>query len=115
MYEKALKFVKSIIYLLVGFVILGILYAAVIYPYYIKSQATIGMDKETVLANLKDKKYLISSELTLCKNDAWYGDCESANKSDSSEFLILKIGIDTWFVVGFNKLSKVSFVGLGDT
>ena len=116
---KSLEIVgKSLAILVISavtIIVLVIVYAAVIYPVYLKSQAEIGMDKNQVLTNLEGKKYRLSDTLTMCESNAWYGDCESANNSKSVEFLILKIGIDTWLVVGFNSADKVSFVGLGDT
>lgn len=119
MYAKVLKIVgKSLAFLVISAAVIifsVIVYAAVIYPMYLESQAKIGMDKNEVLTNLEGKKYLLSDTLSLCESNAWYGDCESANNSKSVEFLILKTGIDTWLVVGFNSAGKVSFVGLGDT
>jgi len=117
--EKSLEIVgKSLAILGISAVTLifsVIVYTAVIYPMYMESQAKIGTDKNEVLTNLEGKKYRLSDTLSLCDSSAWNGDCESANNSKSVEFLILKIGIDTWLVVGFNSAGKVSFVGRGDT
>ena len=119
MYAKVLKTVgKSLallVILAVTVVLSVIVYSAVIYPMYLESQAKIGMDKNEVLANLEGKKYRMSDTFSWCENNAWYGDCEAANNSSSIEYLILKIGIDTWLVVGFDSEGKVSFVGRGDT
>lgn len=119
MYAKILKTVARAFFLLVVLVFAGIfsviVYSAVIYPMYLESQADIGMDKQEVLANLEGKKYRVSDSLSLCENNAWYGDCEAANESGSVEFLMLKTGIDMWLVVGFDSEGKVSFVGRGDT
>jgi len=119
MYAKILTIVgKSLAFLVISAVAIVfsvIVYAAVIYPMYMESQAKIGMDKNEVLTNLEGKKYRLTDTLSLCDSNAWYGDCESANNSKSVEFLILKIGIDTWLVVGFNSAGKVSFVDRGDT
>jgi len=92
-----------------------VLYSAVIYPMYLKSQAGIGMDRKDVLDNLQGHEYSLSGTLSLCEGNAWHGDCAAATNSNSVEYLTLKTGIDTWLVVGFNSEGKVSFVGLGDT
>jgi len=86
-----------------------------LYPMYLESQAKVGMDKEEVLANFEGKKYRLSDTFLWCDSNAWYGDCESLISSNSTEFLILKIGIDSWLVVGFNSVGKASFAGQGDT
>jgi len=73
------------------------------------------MNKNEVLREVAGKKYLLEPSLSLCDSNAWLGDCESANNSGSEEFLVLKTGIDTWLVVGFNSKGIVTFVGQGDT
>ena len=119
MYVTALKTAGKLLLILaalaVSLVVAAIIYSAVLYPMYLESQARLGMDRQEVLSNLKDKDYRLSEDLAFCANGAWFGDCEAANDSDSIEFLILKVGIDTWLVVGFNDQDKVSFVDTGDT
>lgn len=118
MYLKALKVVGRFLSLLMILAVLMIVFAIgydVIRKMHLESQAKIGMEKSEVLTNLEGKNYRLSDTLWMCESDVWYGDCESANNSNSVEFLILKIGIDTWLAVGFNSAGKVSFVGRGDT
>ena|SRR5690554_1947420 len=115
MYFKILKLVERLLLILVFFAISLILYFAIIYPVYLESLAELGMAKNEVLENFKGKNYQLSETLRLCDQGAWYGDCEKAGKSNSVNFLILKTGIDSWLVVGFNKVGEVSFVGRGDT
>ena len=114
-----LKTLSRILLLLVtlaiAMVLAVIVYSAVIYPMYLESRAKIGMDRNEVLANFENKHYVLSETLQLCEISAWYGDCEGAMNSGSVEFLTMKIGIDTWLVVGFNSQAKVAFVGRGDT
>ena len=109
------KILLQLVALAVFLVFATIIYSAVLYPMYLESQAKIGMDRQEVLSNLEGKDYRLSEELPFCKSDAWLGDCEGARNSDSIEFLRLKMGIDSWLVVGFNREGKVSFVGRGDT
>ena len=118
MYLTALKVagrLLSLVMILAALIIVFAIGYDVVHKAYLESQAEIGLEKSEVLANLEGKNYRISDTLWMCESDVWYGDCESANSSNSVEFLILKIGIDTWLVVGFNSAGKVSFVGRGDT
>ena len=118
MYRKALKAAGRLISLLMVLVVLMVVFAIgydVVHKANLESQAEIGMDKSEVLSNLEGENYRLSDTLWMCENDVWYGDCESASNSNSVEFLILKIGFDTWLVVGFNNAGKASFVGRGDT
>ena len=119
MYAKIFRTVGRLLLLLVTFGVIivfsVVVYSAVFYPMYLKSQAEVGMNKAEVLENLKGKKYRFSDTLSICDSGAWYGDCEAASNSGSVEFLIFKIGIDTLLVVGFNAEEEVTFVGLGDT
>lgn len=100
---------------LVFTVLLAIVYSAVVHPKYLESLAKIGANRTEVLKNFEGKRYRLSKTFSWCENGAWYGDCVSLANSNSVEFLIVKIGIDTWLVVGFDSGGKVAFVGRGDT
>ena len=119
MISRMLKVAGKLILLSAGLAVaiflLLVLYSAVIYPLYLKSQAGIGMDRKDVLDNLQGNEYSLSETLSLCESNAWHGDCAAATSSNSVEYLTLKTGVDTWLVVGFDSNGKVSFVGLGDT
>ena len=109
------KALSLLVFLTVLLVLSAIVYSTVVYPMYLESLAKIGTDKSEVLTNLEGKKYKLSDTFSWCEKGVWYGDCDSVANSNSVEFLTLKIGIDTWLVVGFNSAGKVSFVGRGDT
>ena len=109
---KALSIFASTVILLVVF---AIVISTVVYPMYLESLAEVGMEKDEVLANFNGKDYRLVDTFLWCDDGAWYGDCEAVANSESVEFLILKIGIDNWLLVGFDSAAKVSFVGRGDT
>ena len=108
------KVVKWTLATVVMLVFGGIIYAG-IYPSLLESRVDIGMAEDEVVRILGNDPHFREKDLGLCTSGAWYGDCEGATKSRAAMFLIWKVGIDTYFVVGVNEQSTVVFRGSGDT
>jgi len=117
MTERYLKILRTLerglaLILFAGFLI--IIYYA-IYPALIVARLEPGMKKETVISVVGKESLWEKSELDLCNNQAWKGNCEQANASNAHTFLIWKLGIDTYLVVGLDSKSTLVFSGIGDT
>jgi hypothetical protein len=113
-YVKVVKLLER----LVGLSILAIFVAVVlyaIYPAFVESKLEIGMNKSVVLSTVGKEPLWEQSQLELCSKHQWYGNCEAALKSNASQYLVWKLGIDTYLVVGLDKKSNLVFKGLGDT
>lgn len=113
-------YVKVVKYLgrFVGLSLLAVFVAAILYAMYpalVESQLEIGMNKSVVLSTVGKEPLWEQSELELCSKHQWYGNCEVALKSNAAHYLVWKLGIDTYLVVGLDKDSNLVFKGLGDT
>ncbi len=113
-YVKVVKLLDWVVGLsLLAVVMAVILYA--IYPSFVESQLEIGMNKSAVLSAVGKEPLWEQSQLELCSKHQWNGNCEAALKSNAANYLVWKLGIDTYLVVGLDKNSILVFKGLGDT
>ena len=107
---KAIKWTLGIVsILIIGSIVISLAYQSIQ-----QARIDIGMPMIEVVEILGEPRLQVE-ELDMCKNGAWYGDCEGALSSGSVRYLIWKYGVDSYYVVGLNKASKVAFRGAGDT
>ena len=101
-------------------VILVVIISAVIWaistPYRIAYRVQTGMTDAKAIAAIGRPPEKEEGVLSFCATGAkWYGDCSAIATSQSVNFLLWKVGIDTWLVVGVGANHKVTVVVLGDT
>lgn len=111
---KVVKLLERII----GFTFLaGILIVALyaIYPAIVEAQLEMGMNKDAVLSIVGKEPLWEQTRLELCNNQEWGGNCDEASESKADVFLVWKLGIDVYLVVGISKDSGLVFKGIGDT
>jgi hypothetical protein len=100
--------------------ILVVIIAAVIWatsaPYRVAGSVQTGMTDAEAIAAVGRPPDKQEAVLSFCATGArWYGDCSAIAASQSVNFLLWKVGIDTWLVVGVGANDKVTVVVLGDT
>lgn len=108
------KLTKWLLIIMLSSIFVFIVYTASI-PSITESQITNGMNEKIVVGIVGREPDEESSELYLCNNDQWYGNCREAMKSGSSKYLIWHFGIDTLLIVGLDENLIVVFHGTGDT
>lgn len=79
----------------------------------IKRSIENGMSRAEVIEEPGEPR-LELEEPGFCKDDSWPGDCEAARQSGAVRYLLWKFGIDTYFVIGLDKDSRVVFHARGD-
>ena len=79
----------------------------------VKNSIENGMTRAEVVRELGEPR-LELEELGFCSNDTWLGDCEAARQSGAVSYLVWKYGIDTYFVIGLDRDSRVVFHDMGD-
>ncbi len=113
-YVKVVKLLESFLGLsLLAVLVAVVLYA--IYPAIVESQLEIGMNKSVVLSTVGKEPLWEQSQLELCSEHQWHGSCEAALQSNAAHYLVWKLGIDTYLVVGLDENQNLVFKGVGDT
>jgi len=77
------------------------------------NQIEIGMS-EAQIAEIVEEQFIVKEDYPfLCREQLWYGDCSKVISSKAEYYLQIKLGIDTYAIIGISN-GKVVTKGLGD-
>lgn len=80
------------------------------------SQVEIGMSRAEAIATVGTPPRKEGGTLAFCREGATpYRDCEHISKSGAVYFLLWKVGIGSWMVVGLDANDRVCFRGRVNT
>lgn len=80
------------------------------------SQVEIGMSRAEAIATVGTPPRKEGGTLAFCREGATpYRDCEDIRKSGAVYFLLWKVGIGSWMVVGLDANDRVCFRGRVNT
>lgn len=80
------------------------------------SQVKIGMSRAEAIATVGTPPRNEDKALPFCRDGAaLYRDCDEIRKSDAVYFLLWKVGIGSWMVVGLDANDRVCFRGRVNT
>jgi hypothetical protein len=97
-------------------VIVAVLVWIAWWPRRIANKVHIGMTDAEAIAAVGRGPDRQEGVLSFCRKDSkWYGDCSAVLASRSVAFMLWKVGIDSWLVVGVDADHKVKVVVVGDT
>jgi len=113
---KGIRLVYAFAKWTLGIVVIGVfasLALSLLHQSQVKGSIENGMTRAEVVRELGEPR-LELKELGFCSNGAWLGDCAAARQSGAVVYLLWKYGIDTYFVIGLDRESRVVFHDMGD-